>query len=183
VPIIKRYANRKLYNTASGCYITLEDIATLIRTGEMVHVLDHETGEDLTTQILAQVIFEREKHLKGLFPDVPLRRLIQAGEKALDGIKGSIIDTLNSDQVEREIERRCQSLVSKGLLSEVEGKRLSNLLLKERSSKNEPPIRTEEETIDFQTYKDLLSEVDRLEAELDKLSKSARGDKSRQTGE
>ena len=65
---IKRYPNRKLYNTNSKSYITLDGIAALIRDGSEVEILDHGTGEDLTTVTLTQIIFEQEKKHAGFLP-------------------------------------------------------------------------------------------------------------------
>jgi polyhydroxyalkanoate synthesis repressor PhaR len=56
MPLIKRYPNRKLYDTEAKSYITLEGVAALIRNGEDVQVIDHESGEDLTTLTLTQII-------------------------------------------------------------------------------------------------------------------------------
>ena len=68
MPVIKRYSNRKLYNTQAKRYITLEGIADLIRQGGDVHVVDHETGDDITALIQAQTILELERKLKGGLP-------------------------------------------------------------------------------------------------------------------
>jgi len=74
--IVKRYANRKLYDTERSCYVTLEDISLMIREGAQVKVLDNKSGEDLTTVTLAQIIFETEKK-KSFMPLELLRTLIQ----------------------------------------------------------------------------------------------------------
>ena len=66
--LIKRYPNRKLYNTDAKRYITLDTIAELIRDGNDVEVRDHETGEDLTGVTLSQIIFEREKRIAAIYP-------------------------------------------------------------------------------------------------------------------
>ena len=63
--IIKRYSNRKLYDTAAKEYITLEAIADLIRAGEEIQVVDNVTEEDLTALTLSQIILEQEKKKKG----------------------------------------------------------------------------------------------------------------------
>src|SRR5512135_361111 len=70
MPLIKRYANRKLYDTEAKRYVTLEDLAGFVRQGEDVRVVDHATGEDLTSQTLFQIIFEEEKKIGGLLPQV-----------------------------------------------------------------------------------------------------------------
>ncbi|MCB0135660.1 MAG: polyhydroxyalkanoate synthesis regulator DNA-binding domain-containing protein, partial [Caldilineaceae bacterium] len=66
MPVIKRYPNRKLYDTESKRYVTLEHIAQMIQQGEDVIVTDHESGEDLTNLTLSQIIFEQEKKGSGL---------------------------------------------------------------------------------------------------------------------
>lgn len=58
---VKRYSNRKLYDTGAKHYVTLKDLALVIRQGDTVSVVDHANGQDLTTQTLAQIIFEEEK--------------------------------------------------------------------------------------------------------------------------
>jgi len=82
--IVKRYANRKLYDTERSCYVTLEDISAMITAGEEVKVIDNKTGEDLTSVTLAQIIFETEKK-KSFMPLGLLRELIQSkGENLQD---------------------------------------------------------------------------------------------------
>ena len=75
---IKRYANRKLYDTDRSCYVTLEDIADMIRAGEEIRVVDNKSGEDLTSVTLAQIIFEAEKKQNFMSLQL-LRGLIQQG--------------------------------------------------------------------------------------------------------
>jgi polyhydroxyalkanoate synthesis repressor PhaR len=78
--IVKRYANRKLYDT-ERCYVTLEDISVMIRENALVKVLDNKSGEDLTNVTLAQIIFETEKK-KSFMPLNLLRNLIQQSSAA-----------------------------------------------------------------------------------------------------
>ena len=59
--IIKRYQNRKLYDTQQSCYVTLDDIAKMIRVDEDVMVIDNKTKNDITAATLTQIIFEAEK--------------------------------------------------------------------------------------------------------------------------
>jgi polyhydroxyalkanoate synthesis repressor PhaR len=80
--IVKRYANRKLYDTERSCYVTLDDIATMIKAGEEVRVIDNKSGEDLTSVTLAQIIFETEKK-RSFMPLGLLRDLIQNGGETL----------------------------------------------------------------------------------------------------
>ncbi|MCC6750268.1 MAG: polyhydroxyalkanoate synthesis regulator DNA-binding domain-containing protein [Deltaproteobacteria bacterium] len=81
--IIKRYANRKLYDTRDSRYVTLEQISEMIRNGEDVKVVDNSTKEDLTSVTLAQIIFEEEKRKKSFLPLGALRKIIQTGGESL----------------------------------------------------------------------------------------------------
>jgi polyhydroxyalkanoate synthesis repressor PhaR len=76
--IIRRYANRKLYDTGESRYVTLDRLATLVRQGEELRVLDAVTDRDLTAAKLAQIIFEEEKR-HGRLPVEQLRALIREG--------------------------------------------------------------------------------------------------------
>ena len=75
---IKKYANRRLYNTGTSSYVTLEDLATMVKAGEDFVVFDAKTGEDITRSVLAQIIFEQEnKEGQNLLPINFLRQLIR----------------------------------------------------------------------------------------------------------
>jgi polyhydroxyalkanoate synthesis repressor PhaR len=75
---IKKYANRRLYNTGTSTYVTLEDLAAMVKTGEDFVVFDAKTGEDITRSVLAQIIFEQEnKEGQSLLPIAFLRQLIR----------------------------------------------------------------------------------------------------------
>ncbi len=76
--IIKKYANRRLYNTGTSTYVTLEDLATMVKQGEDFVVYDAKTSEDITRSVLAQIIFEQEnKEGQNLLPINFLRQLIR----------------------------------------------------------------------------------------------------------
>ena len=75
---IKKYANRRLYNTGTSTYVTLEDLAAMVKIGEDFVVYDAKTGEDITRSVLAQIIFEQEnKEGQSLLPITFLRQLIR----------------------------------------------------------------------------------------------------------
>lgn len=75
--IIKRYQNRKLYDTQQSCYVTLDDIAKMIRASEEVTVIDNKTKRDITASTLSQIIFESEKKAADYAPLYVLRDIIQ----------------------------------------------------------------------------------------------------------
>lgn len=75
---IKKYANRRLYNTGTSTYVTLEDLAVMVKNGEDFVVYDAKTSEDITRSVLAQIIFEQEnKEGQSLLPIAFLRQLIR----------------------------------------------------------------------------------------------------------
>lgn len=75
--IIKKYANRRLYNTASSSYVTLDHLSEMVREGVDFTVQDAKTGEDITRSVLTQIIFEQESRGQNLLPVQFLRRLIR----------------------------------------------------------------------------------------------------------
>ncbi|MGE0633405.1 MAG: polyhydroxyalkanoate synthesis regulator DNA-binding domain-containing protein [Pseudobdellovibrionaceae bacterium] len=83
VKIIKRYQNRKLYDTQQSCYVTLDDIAKMIRTNEEVMVIDNKSKNDITAATLTQIIFEAEKKASQYAPLFTLREIIQTGNGSI----------------------------------------------------------------------------------------------------
>jgi polyhydroxyalkanoate synthesis repressor PhaR len=83
VKIIKRYQNRKLYDTQQSCYVTLDDIAKMIRTNEEVMVIDNKSKNDITAATLTQIIFEAEKKASQYAPLFTLREIIQNGNGSI----------------------------------------------------------------------------------------------------
>ena len=86
--VIKRYSNRKLYDTQESRYVTLEEIEEMIRAGKEIAVVDAASGEDLTSVTLAQIIFEEEKKTPRLTV-AGLRKIIQGGMAAFGGVPPS----------------------------------------------------------------------------------------------
>jgi polyhydroxyalkanoate synthesis repressor PhaR len=82
--LIKKYANRRLYDTVHSRYVNLKQIFEMIREGHTVEVVDASTGEDLSKVILTQIILEEEKGQRNLLPVDFLHRIIQEGESAYE---------------------------------------------------------------------------------------------------
>jgi polyhydroxyalkanoate synthesis repressor PhaR len=74
--VVKKYANRRLYNTESSSYVTLEDLAGMVRQGRDFIVFDAKSGEDITRSVLTQIIVEEEAKGRSLLPESFLRQLI-----------------------------------------------------------------------------------------------------------
>lgn len=131
--LIKRYPNRKLYNTEAKRYITLDSIADLIRDGYDVEVRDHETGEDLTGVTLSQIIFEHEKKDGAYLPNLLLANLIRAGGDTFGYVKRSFQASLHAVKaLEAEVDQRIEALVHRGEMAEEEAMRLREELSRER---------------------------------------------------
>lgn len=92
--VIKRYSNRKLYDTQESRYVTLEELEELIRAGREISVVDVSTGEDLTSITLAQIILENERNHRATLPTAFLHQLIKHGETWQDFIQKSLKSSL-----------------------------------------------------------------------------------------
>ncbi len=89
--VIKRYGNRKLYDTRESRYITLDEIAGYVREGEEVSVIENQTGTDLTVVAFAQIILEEERRRGDGFLSLAfLRQLIRNGEQLPEGLVGKV---------------------------------------------------------------------------------------------
>ena len=81
--VIKRYANRKMYDTSRSCYVTLEEVAEMVRAGQDVQVVDNKTKQDLTEVTLTQALLDSERRNRGTVPLSGLRHLIASGNEFL----------------------------------------------------------------------------------------------------
>jgi polyhydroxyalkanoate synthesis repressor PhaR len=88
--VIKRYGNRKLYDVQGSAYVSLDDVATLIRAGETVEVVDNVTGEDITAQTLTQIVLEEGKRGQSVLPTELLHDLLRRGGQVIDQGVGKV---------------------------------------------------------------------------------------------
>ena len=112
--VIKRYSNRKLYDTQESRYVTLEEIEEMIRAGKEISVVDAASGEDLTSVTLTQIILENERAHRGSLPTGFLHQFIKHGEAWQDFLQRSMKSSLEgiiSNQ--REMERVFQEWASR----------------------------------------------------------------------
>ncbi len=91
--LIKKYSNRRLYNSNESCYVNLEDIAQLIRDGHDIKVVETKSKQDITKQILAQIIMEQEKNNRDILPTSLFYKIIRSNE---DFIRDFFENYLNS---------------------------------------------------------------------------------------
>lgn len=113
---IKRYGNRRLYDTASGGYLTNQDVVDIIRQGEDVRVVDSRTGEDVTKSVLINIILEEEKLRQNLLPVSFLLQLIRLqGETLQDFFQNYLTASLEAYlKTRQEFDRRFREWLSLG---------------------------------------------------------------------
>ncbi|WP_392354428.1 polyhydroxyalkanoate synthesis repressor PhaR [Brevundimonas sp. LF-1] len=104
IVVIKKYANRRLYNTATSAYVTLDDLARMVREGVEFTVHDAKTNDDLTRQILTQIIFEEESRGEALLPVQFLRQLIGFYGNSMQGVLPSYLE-MSLDSFTRQQEQ------------------------------------------------------------------------------
>ncbi len=90
--VIKKYANRRLYNTAKSSYVTLDDLSKMVRAGQDFAVYDAKTGDDITRSVLTQIIFEEEAKGQSMLPTKFLRQIISLYGDTLQGVVPSYLE-------------------------------------------------------------------------------------------
>ena len=116
--LIKRYANRKLYDTRQSSYVTLQQIARMVRDGQEVMIVDNGTKQDITRVTLAQIIYEEEKSGSGVGTSVKsLRTLIQQGaDRLMSSLRDGKVVKFSPKEVLDELQKKADDRV-KSLLN------------------------------------------------------------------
>jgi polyhydroxyalkanoate synthesis repressor PhaR len=110
VAVVKKYANRRLYNTATSSYVTLDELSKMVRTGSHFVVYDAKTGEDLTRSVLTQIILEEDSKGRNLLPINFLRQVIGFYDDSLRAFLPRYLElsmenfARNQEQIRRYIE-------------------------------------------------------------------------------
>jgi len=168
---IKRYQNRKLYDTSQSRYVTLNDIADMIKNGEDVKVIDNQTKEDLTSLTLTQIIFEQEKKKKSLLPLQALRQIIQSGpSQVVDYVASKADEVVHSiSHARNEVEDYIENLIRKGDLSLEE---IRQLLREFIDGKIKPKLGSVSSIPTFQTeVRQMRKKIEELEHKLKQYEK------------
>ena len=176
--VVKKYANRRLYNTATSSYVTLEDLAKLIKEGGDFVASDAKTGEDITRSVLTQIIVEQEQKGQNLLPISFLRQLIGFyGDSMQFLVPGYLEQSMiafarNQEQMRKNLQATF-GIFPFGQFEEV-GKQ--NIALFERALKMlAPPFGREESPASTDTEKTPTDGEDprlkRLEAQIDTLTR------------
>jgi len=104
IRVIKRYESRKLYDTEESRYISLDDIAQWVRSGQEVRVIDNATSADVSSQILTQIIHDEGKRGTSFLPTELLHELVRAGERAFSN---------GVEQVQTKVDRLVQASIDR----------------------------------------------------------------------
>jgi len=182
--IIKKYSNRKLYDTKEKKHINLSEVSRLIREGVELKVIDNQTKEDITSLVLAQIIVEQEKTKKIMLPSIlsPLKILKTGGEDMFKLGKKMFLAGLGMLSLTKERANEiAQELIKKGELSQSESKEFIIDLLDRAEKEKEkllkkikPDIEKSLEKMDFASKKyvdNLEKKINELGEKIDKLSK------------
>ena len=173
--VVKKYANRRLYNTATSSYVTLDDLAKMIKHGGNFVAYDAKTGEDITRQVLTQIIVEQEQKGQHLLPISFLRQLISLyGDSVQFLVPGYLEQAMltfaqNQEQMRRNLEATF-GIFPFGQLEEM-GKQ--HMALFERALRMLAPYRGEERPSSADTGASRNDEdprLKRLEAQIDALT-------------
>jgi polyhydroxyalkanoate synthesis repressor PhaR len=117
--LIKKYANRKLYDTRTSRYVTLEGIAELVRNGHEIKVVDRESGHDLTQLILSQIVLSQEKHGPARLVDAGGEAIHERGQALLDYVRKTLnVPADLRNQMERrrgDLEGRADEAIERAL--------------------------------------------------------------------
>lgn len=133
--VIKKYANRRLYNTRTSAYVTLEDLAEMVRKGQDFVVHDAKSGEDITRGVLGQIIFDAESRGGGLLPIAFLRQLITLYGGHMQSLVPAYLEySLASFAREQEsFSRQMNQAIGKQAIDAVEDQVRRNMDMFERS--------------------------------------------------
>ncbi|MFM9862378.1 MAG: polyhydroxyalkanoate synthesis repressor PhaR [Alphaproteobacteria bacterium] len=151
---IKKYANRRLYNTATSSYVTLDHLSEMVKHGQEFNVYDAKSGEDITRSVLTQIIFEEEgKGGQQLLPIQFLRQLIRFYGDSMQALVPGYLN-LSMDSFSKNHERMREQLTSafggKGMLKEFEVIARQNMQMFERAMRMFTPfgaiMKTRDET-------------------------------------
>ena len=178
--VIKKYANRRLYNTAKSSYVTLDDLAVMVRAGQDFEVKDAKSGEDITRSVLAQIIFEEESKGQNLLPVKFLRQLIGLYGDSLEGFVPGYLEasmdsfSKNQDNMREQIS---SMMGTAPMVTNMESLARGNMEWMENAVKmfspfaaNPPKATTEPESSKNEELSALKQQLAEMQAQISKLA-------------
>ena len=186
--VIKKYANRRLYNTATSSYVTLDDLSQMVKQGREFVVYDAKTGDDITRAVLTQIIVEEEQKGQNLLPISFLRQLISLYGDSMQWLVPRYLEqamaafAVNQDQMRKNLQETFGGLFPFGKFEEM-GKQ--NLALFEKTLKMFTPFpvpgagpaktAATATTGETGTIKDLTERINALQKQVEELTKNRKG--------
>ena len=178
--VIKKYANRRLYHTGTSTYVTLEDLAGMVRQGEDFVVFDAKTGEDITRSVLTQIIFEQEnKEGQNLLPVTVLRQLIRFYGDSLQSLVPSYLEFSmnNLSQEQQKLREQMAQAFGPSAFQTMEEQVRKNMTFFSEAmrmfspfAKRDAAARTEAGEESSSELQDLRRQMAEMQAKLDRLS-------------
>ena len=169
--VVKKYANRRLYNTESSAYITLDNLAEMVRKGRDFVVYDAKSGEDITRSVLTQIIVEEEGKGQNLLPTAFLRQLIGLYGGSMQGIVPNYLEQAMSafaeqqEQVRASVQKSMGSMTGLFPFGNLEEVSRQNVAMMERAMKMFSPFPRPGQKPEDEIAA-LRAEVERLRKEL-----------------
>ena len=177
--VVKKYANRRLYNTESSAYITLDDLAAMVRIGRDFVVYDARTGDDITRAVLTQIIMEEETRGRSILPTSFLRQLIGFYGDSLQGVVPEYLEQMmahfaHQHEHDKAPERGIEALLTPSL--QEAGR--ENVAFLERAARVFGPVVAVRQAQDAErsirpTRDELQAEVATLRREIDELRRAS----------
>lgn len=177
--VVKKYANRRLYNTATSSYVTLDDLSAMVKEGIDFNVYDAKSGEDITRSVLTQIIFEQESRGQNLLPIQFLRRLIRFYGDSLQGfVPGYLEASMEAFSKNQESlrERFAETWGSSKAIEAFETQARQNMALFDQAMRMWSPFAAGEDGLplgsaeDAGAIDDLRRQMASMQAKLDSLS-------------
>jgi polyhydroxyalkanoate synthesis repressor PhaR len=174
--VVKKYANRRLYNTATSSYVTLDDLARMIKNGGDFAAYDAKTGEDITRSVLTQIIVEQEQKGQNLLPISFLRQLISLYGDSMQFLVPGYLEQamLAFAQNQEQMRRNLQATFGIFPFGQFEEMGKQNMALFERAVRMLAPYGREEKPPAPDTVAPRANDEDprlkRLEAQIDALT-------------
>ena len=180
--VVKKYANRRLYNTETSSYVTLDDLAAMIRDGRDFVVYDAKTGEDITRGVLTQIIVEQEGKGQNMLPTAVLRQLIGLYGDNLQSLVPRYLEaamasfTQQQDQMRDTLSKTMGGFIPfPGAVPDLQEVGKQNIAMMERAMSLFTPFARREENAPNDETDALKKEIETLKGELAALKSRTKG--------
>ena len=180
--VVKKYANRRLYNTETSSYVTLDDLAAMIRDGRDFVVYDAKTGEDITRGVLTQIIVEQEGKGQNMLPTAVLRQLIGLYGDNLQSLVPRYLEaamasfTQQQDQMRDALSKTMGGFMPfPGAVPDLQEVGKQNIAMMERAMSLFTPFARREESAPSDETEALKKEIETLKGELAALKSRTKG--------